>query len=156
MRRKDREITNMAAIDGIIAACDCIRLGIVAEGAPYVVPMNFGYCHNGEQTVFYLHCANEGRKLTLLADNPRVGFELDTNHLVHAAETGCGFSFRFQSVIGAGEITFVTDLSEKKEALRIIVSQYSQRSDWAFTDAQAAGVTVLRLAVEDMACKEHA
>lgn len=155
MRRKDREITDSGTIDGIITACDCIRLGIAAEGAPYVVPMNFGYCHTGEQAVFYLHCASEGRKLTLLADNPRVGFELDTNHLVHAAETGCGFSFRYQSVIGTGEITFVSDVSEKKEALRIIVSQYSQRSDWTFTDAQAAGVTVLRLAVAEMACKEH-
>ena len=36
MRRKDREITDPERIDGIIGACDCIRLGIAAEGAlPY-------------------------------------------------------------------------------------------------------------------------
>ena len=155
MRRKDREITDASAIDGIIAACDCIRLGIAAEGAPYVVPMSFGYGRKRDQAVFYLHCAGDGRKMTLLQENPRVGFALDTNHGVNAADTGCGFSFRFQSVIGTGEITFVKDLAEKKEALRMIVSNYSQRSDWTFTDAQAAGVTVLRLTVEEMACKEH-
>ena len=155
MRRKDREITDPERIDGIIRACDCIRLGIAAEGAPYVVPMNFGYRREGERVCFYLHCAREGRKLELLQQNPHVGFELDTNHLVHAAETGCDFSFRFQSVIGTGEVSFVTDLPEKKDALCRIVSQYSDRSDWAFTDAQAASVTVLRLDVADMACKEH-
>ena len=155
MRRKDREITDPERIDGIIGACDCIRLGIAAADAPYVVPMNFGYRREGQRACFYLHCAGEGRKLELLGQNTRVGFELDTNHLVHAAETGCGFSFRFQSVIGMGEVFQVTEQAEKKDALRCIVSQYSERGDWAFTDAQADAVTVLRLDVADMACKEH-
>ena len=155
MRRKDREVTDMQRIDAIIDACDCLRLGIAAEGAPYVVPLNFGYLREGEAAVFYLHCAKQGRKLDLLAQNRRVGFELDTNHLTHAAETGCEFSFRFQSVIGTGEVAFVEDVAEKKDALRRIVAHHSERDDWAFTDAQAASVTVLKLTVEEMACKEH-
>jgi hypothetical protein len=156
MRRKDREVTDPRRIDGIIGACDCIRLGIATNGAPYVVPMNFGYTRMGEQAVFYLHCAREGRKLDLLRQNPCVGFTLDTNHLVHTDEAGCAFSFRFQSVIGTGDVFFVTDVGEKKDALRRIVAQYSARDDWTFTDAQTESVTVLRLRVAEMTCKEHA
>lgn len=155
MRRKDREVTDPQRMDEIIDACDCLRLGIATGEAPYVVPLNFGYLRQGAAPVFYAHCAKEGRKLALLAQNPRVGFELDTNHLVHAADTGCEYSFRFQSVIGTGDVTFVQDMEEKKDALRRIVSHYSERGDWAFTDAQAASVTVLKLTVAEMACKEH-
>ena len=155
MRRKDREVTDTARIDGIIEACDCLRLGLAADEAPYIVPMNFGYCRHGDAPVFYLHCAKEGRKLALLALDPRVGFELDTNHAVHAAQEGCNFSFRFQSVIGTGLATLVEDVQEKKAALCHIVKHYSGKGDWAFTDAQAAGVAVVKITVAQMACKEH-
>ena len=155
MRRKDREVTDTARIDGIIEACDCLRLGLAAEEAPYIVPMNFGYCRHGDAPVFYLHCAKEGRKLALLALDPRVGFELDTNHAVHAADAGCDFSFRFQSVIGTGSVSLVDDPTEKKDALRRIVWHYSGKDAWTFTDAQADAVAVIKLTVAEMACKEH-
>lgn len=155
MRRKDREVTDEGRIDAIIQNCDCARLGLSDGGAAYIVPLNFAYGRIAGAPTFYFHCAHEGRKLTLLAQNPRVGFELDTGHALHAGERGCDFSFAFQSVIGTGTVAMVTDLAEKVEALRQIVAHYSERGEWVFTDQQAASVTVLRLQVEEMACKEH-
>lgn len=42
MRRKDREITDFAAMLAIVRDCDCCRLGISAEGAPYILPQSVG------------------------------------------------------------------------------------------------------------------
>ncbi len=43
MRRKEREITEQAKINEIIQNCDCLRLALADEGAPYIVPVSFGY-----------------------------------------------------------------------------------------------------------------
>ena len=155
MRRKDREIAEPGRVDSIIEACDCIRLGLADGAGVYIVPMNFAYVRAEGRSIFYLHCAKQGKKLDLHAQNPRVGFELDTNHAVNPGETGCDYSFRYQSVIGNAIAAVVHDVEEKKDALRRIVYHYSGKEQWTFSDEQAASVTVIRLDVTDMACKEH-
>ena len=155
MRRIDREITNIEQINQIIVSCDCCRLGFIDGQSVYVVPLNFGYRYLDGQSTFYFHCAKEGKKLDLLKENPVVGFELDTNHAVNAGAIACEYSFRFRSVIGRGSAAMVEDLAEKKEALQLVMSHYSDRSDWSFPDVQAASVAVIKLMVTDMACKEH-
>lgn len=54
-----------------------MHLSCNAEGAPYVVPMNYGFAlaPDGRLTL-YLHCAAEGRKLDLLRRDARVGFAI--------------------------------------------------------------------------------
>ena len=156
MRRKDREITNPDAIDQILTGCDCCRLGIATEGAPYVVPLNFGYRREGGVPTFYFHCAKEGRKLELLRRQPRVGFELDTRHQLKEGATACRYSFGYQSVIGVGTVAFVTDEREKREALECILRQYTGRTGWQWEEAALGSVTVLRLHAEELTCKAHA
>ena len=80
MRRKDREITDFAAMLAIVRDCDCCRLGISAEGAPYILPLNFGYEVNGETLTLYFHGARQGEKHALLRENSQVSFEMDTGH----------------------------------------------------------------------------
>lgn len=155
MRRKDREITDRVRMDDIIRSCDCCRLGLNDHGSVYIVPLNFGYVSQGEQATFYFHCAREGKKLDLIAKNPNVGFELDTNHAVNEGSIACEYSFRFRSIIGNGRAALVESMEEKKEALRQIMSHYSDRTDWVFSDAEAAAVAIIRLDVLDIACKEH-
>lgn len=155
MRRKDREITEPARIDEIIRSCDCCRLGLLDGESAYVVPLNFGYVATGDARAFYFHCAREGKKLDLLRQNPNVGFELDTHHALLPGEMACDYAFRFQSVIGKGVATLVEDRGEKKAALNAVMCHHSGRDGWAFTDAQADSVAVIRLNVTEMACKEH-
>ena len=100
MRRKDREITQAEKIDEIIQKCDCCRIGLSDHGRVYIVPLNFAYLHEGGKRIFYFHSAKEGRKVDLIQKNGEAGFELDTNHALNRAEIACGFSYRFQSIIG--------------------------------------------------------
>ena len=43
MRRSDRQITDPAAISALLEECRTVHLSCNAEGAPYVVPMNYGF-----------------------------------------------------------------------------------------------------------------
>ncbi len=153
MRRKDREVTDPHRLTEIIRACDCCRLGIRDGDGAYVVPLNFGYKAEGKG-VFYFHCAREGRKLTLLAQSPNVGFELDTHHELRRGSKGCDFTFLYSSVMGRGVVRTVTELAEKREALTLLLTQYGGDGD-TITDAEAESVTVLRLDVSEMTGKEH-
>lgn len=43
MRRKDREVTDVAKINEIISSCECMRIGFNDDGQVYIVPLNYGY-----------------------------------------------------------------------------------------------------------------
>lgn len=155
MRRKDREILDGDRIDEIIRSCDCCRLGFADGLSCYLVPMNFGYVHRDGQRFFYFHGAREGRKLELTKKNGVAGFELDTGHGLKEGTAACQYSYRFQSIVGSGLIQVVNGGEEKREALRSIMEQYTGRSDWEFPVGAEASVTVLKLTVQELSCKEH-
>ncbi|MCE5343637.1 MAG: pyridoxamine 5'-phosphate oxidase family protein [Eubacteriales bacterium] len=155
MRRKDREVTDPVLMEAIIADCDCCRLGICDADSVYIVPFNFAYTPGPDGGAFYFHCAKEGRKLDLIAQNAHVGFELDTHHRLISAQKVCGFTFLYASVIGKGVIIAITGVTEKKEALLRIVEKYSGSGEWSFSDEEAETVAILRLDVTEMTAKQH-
>lgn len=154
MRRHDREVTEQAKIDEIIESCDCLRLGLNAEGGAYIVPLSFGYAP-GEPARFYFHSAMEGRKVSVIGSGAKVGFELDCAHALGEAELGCKHTYFFRSVIGTGFVRPVEDLEEKRRALALIMAHYRKDRAFSFTDEQARTVAVFCLTVETMTAKEH-
>lgn len=155
MRRKDREVTDPKRIEEIIKACECCRIGLADAGKVYIVPLSFAYVQEGKKRCFYFHGASQGRKLDLIRRNAVAGFELDTNYQLKEDGKACGYSCRFQSVIGSGRILIVEDAAEKRQGLIHIMQHYSGKSDWQFDDRMADAVAVLRLDVEELSCKEH-
>ena len=154
MRRTDREITDAEKITQIIQTCHCCRLGFCDNGAVYIVPLNFAFV-SGSPDRFYFHGAHEGRKAELIRTAPRVGFELDCAHALAAGQTGCSYSYRYQSVIGTGVICEVQEPEEKKRALSAIMAHYEKSRLFTFTDEQAQRAAVFRLDVAQLTCKEH-
>lgn len=155
MRRQDREIRDPEKIREIIASSSCIRLGFCDRGRVYIVPLSFGFVPRGGGYTFYFHSAKEGRKIDLIRQNPEVGFEMDTGYGLNEAETACGYSARFQSVIGNGRVSMVETPEEKKEGLRALMKQNTGREDWAFSDQQVRSVCVFKMVVEQLTCKAH-
>ena len=153
MRRKDREVTEQARINEIIQNCDCLRLALADEGAPYIVPVSFGYAE-GERT-FYFHGAKEGRKMDLIRKNAMAGFELDCKHALKESEKACGYSYFFQSVVGTGKICILEDVEEKKKGLLAVMAHYTGQKDWEFPENMLEMTAVLRLNVEEMSAKEN-
>ena len=155
MRRKDREITDVHKIQEIIQSCACCRLGLNDQGKVYIVPLNFGYAREEGKDIFYFHGAGEGRKIDILRVNPYVGFEMDTNYLLHEHKQACGYSARFQSVIGNGTVSFLSDMEEKKHALNSIMQHQTGKKDWEYSEGMLKEVCVFKLEAEELSCKEH-
>ena len=101
MRKADREITSLDEIADVFSRSDTIRIGISDDGAPYVVPVSFGYELQNGRIAVYFHGALEGRKAELLRKHPSVCVEADLCH--GFVENGHGgLTCDYESVIGYG------------------------------------------------------
>lgn len=153
MRRKDREVTEMSEINDILSLCKTCHLAMIDEAMPYVIPLNFGYELNGETLTLYFHSAKEGRKIDILKKNNQVCFEMCCEgEPVFARETPCNSGYYYSCVHGFGNAEFVTEPSEKCEALTAIVRQQAGFSP-VFTEAQANGVCVYKVVTVDFTGK---
>lgn len=155
MRRSDRAVTDHVKIREIIHQCHCCRIGFCDDGQVYIVPLNFGYEYEENNLVFYFHSASEGRKIDIIRKNPTVGFELDTGYKLNEADVACGYSARFQSIIGNGTVCLITQGEEKEHALQCIMEHISGKDAWQFDEKMLHAVTVFKLTVSEISCKEH-
>ena len=155
MRRSDREVHDPAKIREVFEKSHCCHVGFCDSGRPYVLPLNFGYTEKDGHYTLYFHGANEGHKIDLLQKTHYACAELDCGFELHTAEIACKYSAAFCSVIGEGPAAIIIDPEEKAAALGIIMSHYTARSDWKFDDAMVNAVTVWKLELDQMQCKEH-
>jgi len=148
MRRLDREITDRAQIESIIKQSSVCRLAMSDNNRPYLVPLNFGY----RDEALYFHCAKEGKKIDILKNNPVVCFEFDSGHELVTADKSCDWGMKYQSVIGYGTAFFIEDMQKKKEALAIIMNQYSGAYH-EFEEAVVLNTAIIKVEIEKMTGK---
>lgn len=151
MRRKDREVARENLTE-IMEKCKVFRLGMVDGGQPYIVPLNFGYREKDGGLEIYFHCALEGRKVDILEKNPQVCFEMDCGHRLMTGETGCSYSYEYESIIGTGEAAILADDNEKAFALTAIM-KHQTGENFEFTTQQVKNVGVWKITVENISGK---
>ncbi len=149
MRRKDKEITDEALLHKILTTAEICRVAFFDNEYPYIVPMNFGY-HQGN---LYFHGAPEGRKLDLIRNNNKVGFEIELDHEVIKDEVSCKWTTKYRSIIGTGEITIVTDREEKTAGLNYIMIQHG-KTDNTYHSSAVDYIVVLKLTIKSMTGKQ--
>jgi nitroimidazol reductase NimA-like FMN-containing flavoprotein (pyridoxamine 5'-phosphate oxidase superfamily) len=149
MRRKEKEITEQAAIESIIQNSLVCRVGMVDRDRPYVVPVCFGY----RDRAIYMHGSLKGKKIDVLKKNPNVCFELDINAEVVRAENACDWGMKFQSIIGFGKAVFMNDPDKKREALDLIMRHYSGHSS-LFPDSVLKATAVIKIEINRMTGKQ--
>lgn len=152
MRRKDREVSNINDIIDIIGRCEVCRLAFFDEEYPYIVPLNFGHSYDGTTLEFYFHGANAGKKLELLNENNKVGFELDCSLKLIANEDACEYSMEYESVCGNGTVILL-DESEKAFALQQLMKQYVKDKEFQFNEKVLNSVAVFKLVVNSISGK---
>lgn len=155
MRRTDREVTDWHETLSVIEACDCCRLGLADGDFPYIVPLNFGFEETAGKLSLYFHGALEGRKISLIAANGKASFELDRKHELVEGETACKYSYKYESVMGVGDIRLLETREEKLLGLQKIMQHYSGKQAWDFDEGALARVHVIRLDVKELSCKRH-
>jgi uncharacterized protein len=149
IRRREREITDPAALEAVLHDAKVLQLALVDNGRPYVVPMYFGYA-DGK---LYLHSAGQGRKIDLLAESPNVAFTVIAEQEVVAAEKACGFSARYRCVMGEGQARFVTDPAGKARALDTLMRKFTA-GPLAYADKVLAQTAIIEIAITSMTGKQ--
>lgn len=155
MRRKDREITDRAELKAILTAADSCHLALVDAGAPYLVTLNFGFVWEEEFPVLYFHCAHDGRKAAILKADPRVCWSVDVGHELVLGDEDSHCTMRYQSLVGTGTVTFVTDPAEKKLGLDRIMGHYSTKAEFRYPPQVVDQTTVLRLDTAELTGKKR-
>ena len=155
MRREDRRVTDINGIDEILLQCKTCHLAMVDNGAPYIVPLSYGYRFiDGSVLELYFHSALEGRKLDILRRNEMVCFEISYEGEPVRSEIPCNSGYYYASVIGFGKAVFIEgDVGEKCEALSIMHKQQSGK-DVVFTSEQAKSVCVFKIVSKDFTGKK--
>jgi nitroimidazol reductase NimA-like FMN-containing flavoprotein (pyridoxamine 5'-phosphate oxidase superfamily) len=140
---------NKENIEAIIRKAAVCRLGILDGDTPTIVPLCFGY----RDGTLYFHGAVKSRKYALIRKHPRVCFEFDILAEPVSAPDPCDWDMRYKSVIGFGTATMVEDAVEKRQALEVIVSQYTN-DPRPFTEQALRKTTVFRVAIESITGKQ--
>jgi len=132
------------------------------DNIPYIVPMNFGYEYINGCLTLYFHCAEEGKKLNIIKENPNACFEMDCSHRLIYSDTACRCSMEYESVIGSGNIAIVGDgeIEEKRKALSLVMKKYAPEKTFEFSEAYFTSeminsVTILKLTVDDFTGKRY-
>ncbi|MDE7354396.1 MAG: pyridoxamine 5'-phosphate oxidase family protein [Acetatifactor sp.] len=155
MRRAEREVTELDQMLEIMERCDCCRLGLGDGDSVYIVPLNFGWREAEGKVTLFFHGAEDGKKMELLNALPRAGFEMDTAHELVKHTSACGYTFRYQSIIGRGRVTLVEDSAEKLSGLQCILAHYGGGEKQDFAEEMVKRTAVIKLEVEEWSCKSH-
>ena len=150
MRRKEKEISDMAVISQIINKCQVCRLGLSQDDVPYIIPVSFGY----DGTTLYFHSAKDGKKVDILSVNNKVCFEFESGVEIIMDETKpCNWSFSFQSVIGFGKAEELSSPEDKIQGLKHIMTQYSDK-EWNFENLPLNGLRVWAINIDSITGKQ--
>ena len=155
MRRSDREVTDYQQIKSIIEQAKVVHIGMIDNGRPYVVPMQYGFVFTGGKLTLYVHCAKEGRKLDIIKKNPCVFIELETNvAIVSGGDVPCKYGSKYASVMGDGTAAIVEDTDEKIYGLKLLMKAQTGK-DFEISGQMTKSVTVLRIDVPRITAKSR-
>ncbi len=154
MTRREREITDIEEIIGILDRAKIVHVGMVDGDRPYVVPMNYGYTLIDGNLTLYLHGAKRGRKLDVLRANPNVFVEIDTDIVPFEGEVACKYGLCYSSVMGEGVAEIVEDTKLKKEALSIFMKTQTGR-DFEFDDKMVSVVSIIKIDISEFTAKKR-
>ena len=149
MRRKEKEIKDIAAIEDVLRRAFVCRLGLCEDNRPYVVPLCFGYKDNA----LYIHCGPEGKKLEIIRKNNNICFEVDIDDKLIKTERPCRWGLNYKSVIGFGKAVLVEDIESKRKALDIIMRQFSADT-FEYPEEAVQKTTIIKVEIESMTGKQ--
>jgi len=116
IRRKDHELNRTETKKILVKGTYGVLSMNGANDYPYGVPLSYVYTDNS----LYLHCAPEGRKITLIRNDNRASFCV----VGEAIPLVDQFSMKYESAIVFGK-AYEVDQEERLKALMLFVEKYS-------------------------------
>lgn len=148
VRRQDRLLACEEALTllregeyGVLSLCDADQ--------PYGLPVN--YVWDGASSL-YVHCAPQGRKLRILAANPRASFCVVGRTRVLSRQ----FTTEYESLVACGTACPVEDEGEVRRALTLLIEKYSpqdRETGLVYLEKSLFRTRVLRLDMDTLSGK---
>lgn len=154
MTRRELEVKDPVKILEILNKCKVTHIGLVDDGMPYIVPMNFGYTMEDGKLTLILHCAVKGYKLDVIARNPVCCFEMECDVEPFEGRLPCQYGTAYSSLMGRGTIEVVEEAQEKIDLMTIFMKSQCGR-DFEFNERQMSIVTMLKIHVDEYTAKER-
>jgi len=123
LRRHDLEITDPAEIDRILSSAHHATIALTDGDAPYLVTLSFGY--DAERGRLCFHAATGGRKLELIAANPRACATVVRELGYNSGEC----EHPYESVVLFGTMRIVEELGDAQAAMRTLIGQLESPAD---------------------------
>ncbi len=146
-------IEDQERIEAILSQAPICYAGITdADGAPYVLPMNFGY----DGKFFYLHSGPENSALAQLRKDPRICLTLSNrNELIHQhRDVGCSYRMKAESILVRGTVTFPEEIDEKRKALDIFMAHYTTHPV-KYADPSVQNVVIWKILPHSITAREY-
>ena len=155
MTRRELEVTDREEILHILDTAKVVHLGLVDDGMPYVLPMNYGYVmdEDGKLSI-YLHSANNGYKLDVIRKNPAACFEMDCDVAPFEGKVACQYGITYYSLIGRGKAVIVEDAEEKCRAMSLLMQAQTGKA-FEFNERLVMVCTVIRIDVDTYTAKHR-
>jgi nitroimidazol reductase NimA-like FMN-containing flavoprotein (pyridoxamine 5'-phosphate oxidase superfamily) len=151
VRRKEREITNFDEMLQVLKVTKYVTIALCMDNEPYLVALSHGY--DEDKKCLYFHCAPEGKKLIFAAANPQVWGQAV---LDFGVTDECDYAYT--SVHFSGKLCLITDLTEKKHAMEVLVRQVSLNPEAKLAKIKPeklAATTMGRIDITYMSGKKH-
>lgn len=157
MRRKKRRVTDLESIKNLVEKSQVVRIALNGEDYPYVVPVNFGYEWNEEILTLYVHGANEGKKVSMIKNDPKVAVEMDGNHkLVEGTRNAASYSYAYQSLIGFGKAELLDDLEERRKALHLLMQHAAKGAEFdEIPEGMLKRTGIIKITLDSYTMKEN-
>ncbi len=151
VRRKDREITDSAALKEVLKSTKYVTIALCMDNEPYLVSLSHGY--DEARNCLYFHCADEGKKIVYLKANSKVW-----GQAVHDYGVTDECDYAYTSVHFKGTVSLIDDLAEKQYGLAVMVRQLSENPEEKLAKIKPeklAKITMGRIDITYMTGKQH-
>jgi nitroimidazol reductase NimA-like FMN-containing flavoprotein (pyridoxamine 5'-phosphate oxidase superfamily) len=123
MRRTDREITEAAEIDRLLSQARYATIALADGDEPYIVTLSCGYDAANSRLCF--HVAPEGRKLDVIARNPKACATVVADLGYKSGEC----AHPFESVVMTGTMRMLEDPQDIRAGMRVLIGQLESVED---------------------------
>lgn len=154
MTRRELEVKDPEIIQKILDNSKVLHLGLVDDGMPYVVPMNYGCAMEDGKLVIYLHSASRGYKMDVIRKNPVCCFEMEYGVQPFEGTLPCTYGMTYYSVMGRGKAVIVEDVNEKIKAMTMLMKTQTGK-DFEFNEKLVSIVSVIRIDVSEYTAKHR-
>lgn len=119
-RRKDREIKGESEMLDFLESQKLATIALCKGNKPYLFTADYGF--DRESMSIFIHCAEKGKKIDYLEENPAIWGQVieDMGYLQGECD------HRYRSVQFSGTASLVRDLDEKRKALCVMIDQLEE------------------------------